>query len=133
MQNDQNVVVETVERNDSYTGESFLNNVLKPLLTSPMFAMVVSWKCKGKKVISKTSTSRNTNMSSRLEQVVQRVSTLPIEIQDEIAEQWFEDIENEIGWQRTLQQPQDKLSKLAKEALLQSSQGKTLVKGFDEI
>ncbi|MEI8209661.1 MAG: hypothetical protein D0528_08405 [Methylococcales bacterium] len=72
-------------------------------------------------------------MSSRLEQVVQRVSTLPIEIQDEIAEQWFEDIENEIGWQRTLQQPQDKLSKLAKEALLQSSQGKTLVKGFDEI
>ena len=72
-------------------------------------------------------------MSSRLEQVVQRVSTLPIEIQDEIAEQWFEDIENEIGWQRTLQQPQDKLSKLANEALLQSSQGKTLVKGFDEI
>jgi hypothetical protein len=72
-------------------------------------------------------------MSSRLEQVVQRVSTLPIEIQDEIAEQWFEDIENEIGWQRTLQQPQDKLSKLAQEALRQSSQGKTLVKGFDEI
>jgi len=72
-------------------------------------------------------------MSSRLEQVVQRVSTLPIEIQDEIAEQWFEDIENEIGWQRTLQQPQDKLSELAQEALRQSSQGKTLVKGFDEI
>jgi len=65
--------------------------------------------------------------------VVQRVSTLPIEIQDEIAEQWFEDIENEIGWQKTLQQPQDKLSKLAQEALRQSSQGKTLVKGFDEI
>ena len=72
-------------------------------------------------------------MSSRLEQVVQRVSTLPIEIQDEIAEQWLEDIENEIGWQRTLQQPQDKLSKLALEALRQSSQGKTLAKGFDEI
>jgi len=72
-------------------------------------------------------------MTSRLEQVVQRVSTLPIEIQDEIAEQWFEDIENEIGWQKTLQQPQDKLSKLAQEALRQSSQGKTLVKGFDEI
>ena len=72
-------------------------------------------------------------MTSRLEQVVQRVSTLPIEIQDEIAEQWFEDIENEIGWQKTLQQPQDKLSKLAQEALRQSSQGKTLIKGFDEI
>lgn len=72
-------------------------------------------------------------MSNRLEQVVQRVSTLPIEIQDEIAEQWLEDIENEVGWQRTLQQPQDKLSKLAQEALRQSSQGKTLAKGFDEI
>jgi hypothetical protein len=36
-------------------------------------------------------------MSSRIEQVVQRVLTLPIEIQDEIAEQWLEDIENEIG------------------------------------
>ncbi|MCX7099675.1 MAG: hypothetical protein NTV43_17415 [Methylococcales bacterium] len=60
-------------------------------------------------------------MSSLLKQVVQRVSTLPIEIQDEIAGQWFEDIENEIGWQSTLQQPQDKLSILAQEALRQSS------------
>ena len=72
-------------------------------------------------------------MSSRLEQVVQQISTLPIEIQDEIAEQWLEDIENEVGWQRTLQQPQEKLSKLAQEALRQSSQGKTVAKGFDEI
>jgi hypothetical protein len=72
-------------------------------------------------------------MPSRFEQVIQRVLTLPIEIQDEIAEQWLEDIENEMGWQKTLQQPQERLSELAREALRQSAQGKTLAKGFDEI
>ena len=45
----------------------------------------------------------------------------------------FKDIENEMGWQKTLQQPQERLSELARLALLQSSQGKTLAKGFDEI
>ena len=72
-------------------------------------------------------------MSSRFEKVIQQASTLPIEIQDEIAEQWLEDIENEIGWQKTLQQPQEGLSVLAQEALQQSAQGKTLAKGFDEV
>ncbi|MFZ4524328.1 MAG: hypothetical protein ACOYOE_01950 [Chlorobium sp.] len=72
-------------------------------------------------------------MSTPLEQVLKRASTLPVEIQGEIAKQWLEDIENEMGWQNTLQQPQEKLSSLALEALQQSSQGKTLAKGFDEI
>ena len=72
-------------------------------------------------------------MSSRLDLVIQKAITLPLEIQDEIAEQWLEDIENEIGWQKTLQQPQEKLAELAKMALRQSTQGKTIAKGFDEI
>ncbi len=72
-------------------------------------------------------------MPTQFEKVIQRVSTLPIEIQDEIAEQWLEDIENELNWQKTLQQPQDKLSELAREALRQSGRGETLAKGFDEI
>lgn len=72
-------------------------------------------------------------MSTRLEKVIQQASTLPAEIQDEIAEQWLEDIENELNWQKTLQQPQDKLAELAREALRQSARGETLVKGFDEI
>ena len=72
-------------------------------------------------------------MPSRFEKVIQQASTLPIEVQDEIAEQWLEDIENEKGWQKTLQQPQERLSELARVALLQSSQGKNLTKGFDEI
>lgn len=72
-------------------------------------------------------------MSTRFEKVIQKASILPIEIQDEIAEQWLEDIENELNWQKTLQQPQDKLVELAREALRQSVRGETLTKGFDEI
>ncbi|MCK7500999.1 MAG: hypothetical protein MZW92_70820 [Comamonadaceae bacterium] len=72
-------------------------------------------------------------MSTRFGKVIQQASTLPAEIQDEIAEQWLEDIENELNWQKTLQQPQDKLAELAREALRQSARGETLVKGFDEI
>lgn len=70
---------------------------------------------------------------TRLEQVIQRASALPLEIQDEMADQWLRDIENELGWQTALQQPQDKLSELAREALRQSAQGQTVPKGFDEI
>lgn len=72
-------------------------------------------------------------MSTRFEKIIQRASTLPIEIQEEIAEQWLEDIENELNWQKALQQPQDRLSELAREALRQSTRGETLAKGFDEI
>ncbi len=72
-------------------------------------------------------------MPNRFEKVIQQASTLPVEIQDEIVEQWMEDIENEMNWQKTLQQPQERLSDLAREALRQSAQGKTLAKGFDEI
>ena len=72
-------------------------------------------------------------MISCFEKVIKQASALPIEIQEKIAEQWLEDIENELGWQKTLQQPQEKLSELAREALRQSAEGKTLTKGFDEI
>lgn len=73
-------------------------------------------------------------MPNLLEKVIQQAANLPIEIQDEIAEQWLEDIENEINWQKTLQQPQtQRLSELAQEALRQSARGETLAQGFDEI
>lgn len=64
---------------------------------------------------------------------MQRVSALPLEIQDEIADLWLSDIENEVGLQQTLEQPQDRLVTLAREALRQSAAGQTLSKGFDEI
>jgi len=73
-------------------------------------------------------------MPNLLEKVILQAAKLPIEIQDEIAEQWLEDIENEINWQKILQQPQaQRLSELAQEALCQSARGETLAQGFDEI
>jgi len=45
---------------------------------------------------------------------------LPPELQDEIARQILEDIENELKWQATLAQPHSKLEKLAKKALEES-------------
>ncbi|MEI7870075.1 MAG: hypothetical protein WCI11_19500 [Candidatus Methylumidiphilus sp.] len=72
-------------------------------------------------------------MPNRFELIAQKASALPLEIQDEIAEQWLEDIENELNWQKTLQQPQDKLAALAREALRQSASGETQALGFDEI
>lgn len=56
---------------------------------------------------------RQTTMQSRFEKVIQRAATLPVELQDEIADQCLEDIENEISWQTTLKQPQDQLLGLA--------------------
>lgn len=72
-------------------------------------------------------------MLNRLEMIIQKTSALSMELQDIIAEQWLYDLDNEISWQKTLQQPQDQLSMLALEALRQSAEGKTVVKGFDEI
>ncbi|MBV5308338.1 hypothetical protein [Chromatium okenii] len=67
-------------------------------------------------------------MLSRFEKVIEQVSSLPIEIQDEIAEQWLEDIESELNWQKTLQTSQENkfLLELAQNALSQSVRGKTL-------
>lgn len=41
-------------------------------------------------------------MPNRFEKVIQQASALPVEIQDEIIEQWMEDIESEMNWQKTL-------------------------------
>lgn len=65
-------------------------------------------------------------MLNRFEMIIQKTSALSIELQDIIAEQWLYDLDNEISWQKTLQQPQDQLSMLALEALRQSAEGKTV-------
>jgi|GEM_PF-631509 len=66
-------------------------------------------------------------------QLIEKAAVLSPAIQEEIILQWFDDIENELQWQKTLEQPQPKLEFLALAALQQSHQGKTLKKGFDEI
>lgn len=72
-------------------------------------------------------------MTPHFAQVVEKVATLPAVIQEEIALQWLDDVENELQWQATLEQPQPKLEQLALAALQQAKQGKTIKKGFDEL
>jgi hypothetical protein len=66
-------------------------------------------------------------------QLIEKAAVLSPAIQEEIILQWFDDIENELQWQKTLEQPQPKLEQLASAALQQSNLGKTIKKGFDEI
>jgi hypothetical protein len=72
-------------------------------------------------------------MTPTARQLLEKVATLPDVIQEEIALQWLDDIENELQWQATLEQPQPKLEQLALAALQQAKQGQTIKKGFDEL
>jgi hypothetical protein len=72
-------------------------------------------------------------MTPNFSQLLEKAATLPEVVQEEIALQWLDDIENELQWQTTLQQPQPKLEQLALAALQQAKQGKTIKKGFDEL
>ncbi len=72
-------------------------------------------------------------MTPTTRQLLEKVATLLEVIQEEIALQWLDDIENELQWQATLEQPQPKLEQLALAALQQAKQGKTIKKGFDKL
>lgn len=64
-------------------------------------------------------------MTTLLSKAIKRIETLPPEIQDEIAQQLLEDLEDELQWQKTLAKPQTKLGKLAEKALQESLAGQT--------
>ncbi len=72
-------------------------------------------------------------MTTLLSKAIKKIENLPTDLQDEIARQILEDIENELKWQATLAQPQPKLEKLAKKALEESKAGRTKKMGFDEL
>lgn len=74
-------------------------------------------------------------ISKLLSHVIQQAQSLPIAIQDELAEQFLEDIENEMKWQETLSKPQKSLvlEEMARKALEDSQEGRTKVMGFDEL
>ncbi len=73
-------------------------------------------------------------MTNLLTEAFRKAQDLPDYLQNEIAEQLIEDIENEIKWQQLLSQPQNmKLEELAAKALSDSMKGKTREIGFDEL
>ena len=78
---------------------------------------------------------RKEMLSTLLSKAVQKAQELPEAIQDELAEQFIEDIENEIKWQETLSKPQDSLilKELAQKAIADSENGQTEEMGFDQL
>jgi uncharacterized membrane protein YccC len=73
-------------------------------------------------------------MTNLLTEAFQKSQSLPDYLQDELAQQLIEDIENELQWQQELSQLQSPLlERLALQALNDSQQGKTKVMGFDEL
>ena len=73
-------------------------------------------------------------MTDLLTEAFNKAQNLPEHLQDELAQQVMEDIESELQWQQTLSQPQNSsLDELARQALHDSSEGKTKEMGFDEL
>jgi len=72
-------------------------------------------------------------MTTLLNEAFKKASRLPENIQDEIASQLIEDIENEIGWESAFEKTQDELNKLADKALEDFEAGRVRKMGFDEL
>jgi len=70
-------------------------------------------------------------MTNLLSEVLSKASLLPQEIQNEIAQQLLQDIDNELKWQK--ESSLDKLTNLADEAIRDSKELKTSKLGFDEL
>ena len=73
-------------------------------------------------------------MNNLLTEAFNKAQNLPEHLQNELAQQLIEDIENELKWQQSLSQPQlSKLEELAAKALHDSIDGRTEQIGFDEL
>jgi hypothetical protein len=72
-------------------------------------------------------------MLAQVENLFNKVSSLPEVLQANLAVFWSDDIENEINFDNRIYETSDKLKILAQEALNDYKQDKTLEKGFDEL
>ncbi|MEQ9618491.1 MAG: hypothetical protein RIG61_04890 [Deltaproteobacteria bacterium] len=72
-------------------------------------------------------------MRELLSEALKKIEKLPPDLQDEIAKQIMDDIENERRWNEALARPHPKIDKPAKKALEESEAGKTKKSGFDEL
>ena len=74
-------------------------------------------------------------MTELLEQAFKKAQKLSNDLQDELAQQLLEDIENELKWQESLSDSDvdlDVLEEMAQRALIEDREGKTEEKGFGE-
>lgn len=74
-------------------------------------------------------------MTNLLEKAFEEAQKLSDYLQDELAQQLLEDIQNELKWQETLAKPDNDISilkQMAQAALIEDQEGKTEDKGFGE-
>jgi hypothetical protein len=72
-------------------------------------------------------------MTELMTKLFERISELPPVVQEEIAKQLIEDIDQEIKWQSSLENPDAVLDELGEKALKDSEKGKTKESGSDEL
>jgi hypothetical protein len=74
-------------------------------------------------------------MTNLLEKAFKEAQKLSDYLQDELAQQLLEDIQNELRWQETLAKQDNDISilkQMAQAALIEDQEGKTEDKGFGE-
>lgn len=72
-------------------------------------------------------------MTRLLEYAFEKASALPEGLQDDLAQQWIEELEWELQWDETLDQSQVFLENMALKALREYQTGNTVEMGFDEL
>lgn len=72
-------------------------------------------------------------MTDLLSKVIGKISSLPPNLQDEIANQLLEDINEELKWKDALDKPANEIEYLAKKAQEDSVKENTKKYGFDEL
>ena len=72
-------------------------------------------------------------MTKLLTEAFEKASSLPEDLQDQLAQEFLEEIAWEARWDETLAGSQDKLDRLAEKAEQEYRAGKTKEMGFDEL
>jgi hypothetical protein len=72
-------------------------------------------------------------MTTLLQQAFEKASKLPVDLQDQLAQELLEDIAGELQWETTFAPSEDLLEQLAAKALREFEAGQTRPQGFDEL
>ena len=72
-------------------------------------------------------------MTKLLQQAFDRASSLPSDLQDQLAREVIADIESEMQWDSDFEHSQEQLHELGKKALADLKAGRGKATGFDEL
>ena len=72
-------------------------------------------------------------MTALLERAFEQAMILPEALQDDLAEQWLQELEWEVNWDATFAASQPLLEQLARKALQDEQAGRVVEMGFDEL